>query len=183
MSIQTLMTAREFEAVAGRLGPSELVRGEVITLSPGGFAHSRLTARVASVLSRWADDTGLGQVLTGEMGLIVQQGPDTVRGADVVYYSHRRLPPESSPEGFCDVAPNLVVEIVGKGQSWREMVEKVGEYLRMGVDAVWVIDPKSRRVHLYRPDTEPVVLDRNGTLADEPILPGFACTVDDLFAR
>lgn len=182
MSIQTLMTAVEFEKIAGRLGPCELVRGEVINLSPAGFSHSQITVNIVSALSEWRKQTASGRILAGEMGIVVEQGPDTVRGADVVYYSYKRLPKNSAPQGFSAVAPDLIVEVVGKGQGWREMVQKVGEYLRMGVDRVWIVDPKTQRVHIYRSDAEPVVLNPDDSVADEVVLPGFTCKVAEFFA-
>ena len=181
MSMQPLMTAEAFEGVCAGLGPCELVRGEVIALSPGGFRHSRITANAAFLIETWARQPGRGRMLTNEAGIIVENDPDTVRGADVVYISYDRLPREKTPTGFCTVSPELVVEVVGKGQGWREMVEKAGEYLRMGVDRVWVIDPDTRRVQILRSDHEPVALCEDRTLADEAILPGFSCRVVELF--
>ena len=171
MSTQTLMTAEAFEAVCAGLGPCELVRGEVIALSPGGFRHSRITANVAFLNETRARQTGRGRMLTDEAGIVVENDPDTVRGADVVYISYDRLPRAKTPIGFCTVVPELVVEIIGKGQGWREMVEKAGAY------RVWVIDPDTRRVHILRSDHEPVALSENETVADEAILPGFSCRV------
>ncbi len=176
------MMAAEFERIAERLGPCELVGGEVVTLSPGDYEHNQAVSNAFGLLREWARQQKVGRVLTNETGLIVQRQPDTVRGVDVVYYSYERLPQGSAPRGFQTTPPNLVAEAIGKGQGWREMVEKVGEYLRMGVDVVWVIEPKSQRVHVYHPDVEPVVLNRGDTLADPAGLPGFHCKVEELFA-
>jgi Uma2 family endonuclease len=182
-TFQTLMTADQFEAVAQQLGPCELVHGEVITLSPGGHIHGVATMNIGAALWNWARRTGLGRVLTGEPGLIVARTPDTVRGADVAYFSYERLPKGAEPRGFHVTPPNLVIEVVGKGQGWRDMIDKVGEYLRMGVDRVWVVDPDSRSVHVFRPDAEPLVMAENDTLSDEGILPGFSCRTADVFAE
>jgi Uma2 family endonuclease len=181
MDTRTLMTIEEFEEAAARLGPCELVRGEVITLSPGGFSHSQIMLNVGALLRSWAKQQRLGRVVGGEMGVVVEQRPATVRGADVAYFSYERLPRHNKPEGFSRVPPNLVVEIVGKGQGWRVMVEKAGEYLRMGVDRVWIIDPPTQRVHIYQPEAEPVVVGCGQVLSDEAILPGFSCRVDEFF--
>lgn len=181
MDTQTLMTARDFEAAAARLGFCELVRGEVVTLSPGGIRHSRSTAKATAMLEKWAEQAGLGRVLSGEVGLITERNPDTVRGADVAYYSYQRLPKEIQGDSFCAVPPELVVEIVGKGQGWRDMVTKAAEYLHMGVDRVWIIDPRSQQLHIYRSDAEPVILKGDDTLAD-PLFPGFSCRIEEFFA-
>lgn len=176
-------TATEFESLCGRMGPCELVRGEVIPLSPGGIRHSHITFNVAFLLGVWSRKTKLGMVVTGEAGLIVETDPDTVRGADVAYISYNRLPRGQVPEGFGSVPPELVVEIVGKGQSWRDMVEKAGEYLKMGVDRVWVIDPSTKRLHVFTPDGGPATLAENDAVTDEAVLPGFSCKVADFFAE
>jgi Uma2 family endonuclease len=181
MDTQTLITAREFEKAAARLGPCELIRGEVVTLSPGGIRHSQTAMNAGLLVAKWNRRAGLGRVLGCEVGLITKRDPDTVRGADVAYYSYQRLPKEVQGDSFCAVPPELVVEIVGKGQGWREMVTKAAEYLHMGVDRVWIIEPRSARLHIYRSDSEPVVLQRGDTLT-EPLLPGFSCRVDDFFA-
>lgn len=178
----SLTTADEFEKIAARLGSCELVRGEVVELSPGGYGHSRITANVAFLLEQWARQSKSGRVLTCEAGVVVETDPDTVRGADVAYYSYDRLPQGAEPEGFLRTPPNLVVEVIGKKQGWREMVEKAGEYLRMGVDRVWIVDPDSHRVHVFRPDAEPTALSEDQSISDSHVLPGFACRLEELFS-
>jgi Uma2 family endonuclease len=181
MYAKTHMTIAEFEQVAARLGPCELVRGEVVKLAPAGFPRSRITVNVAARLDAWARRTRRGRVVAAEMGLVPEAKRGTVRGADVAYFSYRRLPRGAEPEGFARVPPELAVEVVGKGQGWREIVEKAGEYLRMGVERVWVIHPKSRRLHVLRPDDEPSILNEKALLTDRAILPGFRCRVREFF--
>ena len=155
--------------------------GEVLRMSPAGFDHGRICASVTFLLEAWARRRESGRVLAGEAGILTESDPDSVRGADVAYISYARLPRGSEPSGFVTTPPELVVEIVGKGKTWKDLNVKVGEYLRMGVDRVWVIDPTTRRVHVFRPDAEPTVLSENDTMADEPSLPGFACGIAELF--
>jgi len=181
MIVKATTTAKEFEAVSGQYGPCELVRGEVVRLSPAGSDHSSIAARITTLLFVWAKSAGSGRVLSGEAGVVVETNPDTVRGMDVAYVSHQRLRRDSGRGGFLTIAPDLAVEIVGRGQGWADLVEKAGEYLRMGVDRVWVIDPKTRRVHVFRADTEPAAFSEDNTLTDETILPGFSCKVADFF--
>jgi len=181
MVTKALMSVAEFASICEQLGPCELIRGEVVSLSPGGYQHSRLSVKIAFLIEKWAVENNRGRVIGNEAGLIVASEPDTVRGADIAYVSFDRLPKGSMPPGFFETPPELVVEIVGKGQGWTEKVEKVGEYLRMGVDRVWVIDPDTRRVHIFRGDAEPAILAPGATLEDEAILPRFSCPVDELF--
>ncbi|MDX2197356.1 MAG: Uma2 family endonuclease [Phycisphaerae bacterium] len=177
------LTAAQFERIAANLGPCELVRGEIVTMSPGGMGHSSVSMMVAGLLWEWARRQRCGRVLTNEFGVITRTAPDTVRGADIAYYSYERLPRDTEEEGFLAVPPNLVVEVVGVASSWRQLLEKAGEYLVMGVDRVWIVDPKRRCVCIVRPDQEPIVLNDKQTLTDAAVLPKFKCRVRDFFAR
>lgn len=138
MLLKLRMTAKRFEQIADDLGPCELVRGEVVYLSPGGMVHSSLTTRMVLLLGNWAERTRRGRVFTNEAGIITERKPDTVRGMDVTYFSYKRLPRDQTPDGVSTVPPELAVEIIGKKQGWKVMVQKAGEYLRMGTDRVWL---------------------------------------------
>lgn len=176
-----LLTAEEFEERYADVEFCELVRGEVVQLTASGFRHSRITVRAALLLERWASAIECGRVVAGDSGLITDRGPDTVRGADVAYFSFGRLPADQEPVGFSRIPAELVIEVVGKGQGWDAMVEKTREYLAMGVDRVWLLDPKSQAVHMYGGDAEPRVLRGDDELRDETILPGFSCKVSMFF--
>jgi len=178
---RSLMTAAEFEAIADNLGSCELVRGEVAQLSPAGPTHGLVTSNITQVLGRWAKEQRCGRVWSGETGVVVENEPDTVRGMDVAYVSYQRLPKGKRIEGFARTPPELVVEVVGQGRTWQHLVEKTGEYLRMGVNQVWVVDPATGRVHIFCPDREPRTLGESDELRDDSLLPGFSCHVAEFF--
>ena len=121
-------------------------------------------------------------MLSGEAGLLTESEPDTVRGMDVAFVSYKRLPKGRESMSFSKVPPELAVEIVGQKQGWPEMLRKAGEYLHVGVDRVWIIDPATRRLHVIRPDHEPQILEESALVQDAAILPGFRCRVRDFFA-
>jgi Uma2 family endonuclease len=95
-----LLSAEDFELVAPVLGPCELVRGEIMPMSPGGIRHSRVTGNAFRLLDSHCRPRKIGRVLTGEAGVIVARRPDTVRGADVAFVSYQRLPEAAPEEGF-----------------------------------------------------------------------------------
>ena len=146
----TLLRAEEFARVAEVIGPCELIKGEIVRMSPGGFRHSKVTLRAGFLLEAHNQAHRLGHVLAGEAGIIVRRGPDTVRGADVAFISYRRLPKDTQLSGFLEQAPELVIEVLGDDKSWSEMEEKIDEYHAAGVNLVWVLDPPNTgaaRVH------------------------------------
>jgi len=61
------------------------------------------------------------------------------------------------------------------------MAEKVGEYLRLGSERAWIIDPRNRTLHVFSPDSPPREYTPADVLTDETVLPGFSCKVSEVF--
>ena len=66
MGTATLLSAEDFELVAQVLGSCELVRGEIVPVSPGGILHSQVTMNAARLLDSHVRPLKIGRVLTGE---------------------------------------------------------------------------------------------------------------------
>lgn len=127
----------------------EIVRGEVVPLVPTGDVHGIVETRVTRLLGNEAEDKGLGLVLGGEVGVVVELEPRTVRGADGAFYLQAQLPYETTPERYLLTPPALVVEVLSPNDRASEIQGKVLEYLTAGVRVVWVVDPATRSVAVY----------------------------------
>lgn len=162
------------------LEPCELVRGRVVALSPTGYGHGAVEAKITTRLTIYVEATGKGEVVNGEVGIFIQRDPDTVRAADILFISKERLARRIS-KSYLDVAPELVVEVLSPDDRWTDVTEKLEDYFSAGVDRVWVLVPKLRRVLIYRSLTEVTQLNADQILTDEDILPGFSVPVSNLF--
>jgi Uma2 family endonuclease len=182
MRTATLITAEDFARIAQVLGPCELVKGEIVPMSPGGVRHSRVTVNACSLLDAHCRARDIGRVLTGEAGVIVARRPDTVRGADVAYISYARLPKGGPlPTGFLQQPPELVIEVLSEDTSWEKMEEKVADYHGLGVDVVWVLDPQTLSLRVYERDRAPLLVRDTETASADPYVPGFSCQVSGFF--
>lgn len=177
----TRLTAERFERQYADCDFCELERGEVVHLTAGGWLHSAICSKVTILLGNWARQQGTGRVLSSEAGLITARDPDTVRGVDVLYFAFERVPRGREPESFAEIPPNLAVEVIGKGQGWNKMTEKVAEYLRMGVDRAWILDPRNRTLHVFQQNEPPREYREGDTVGGDPALPGFSCKVGEFF--
>lgn len=178
-----LITAEEFARMPDPPDGSktELVRGEVITMTPPGFRHGLCQVAIGAMLFHHARSTRCGRV-TSESGLVTERDPDTVRGPDVAFWSAERLPLDQMPNVYPDVAADLCVEILSPSSTPRQVQEKVREYFQRGVRLVWVVDPEAHTVTVYTQPGEGRLLWENATLTGGDVLPGFECRVADLFA-
>ena len=159
----------------------ELVEGRIVPMSPGGVELSLVTANAFRMLDTFARQGRLGRVLTGETGFYTRRDPDTVRGADVVFVSIERYGRRTRALTYLDVAPELVVEVLSVQDTVLDFADKLREYFAVGVTLVWVVDPRARRVYIYRSLTDVRELIETGTLSGEDVLPGFTAPVTLLF--
>ncbi len=187
MATKTLITADEFFKLAPQLGSCELVRGEIIEMSPPGLIHGRIAMRLGARLFNYVEEHDLGEVFAAETGFIVEratdeQPRDTVRGPDISFVSKERIPEGGFDDSWGDFPPDLVVEVMSKNDTQRQVLEKVGEYLDAGVCLVWVVRPKDKTVTIYRLNGEVEQLQVDDTLDGEDVLPGFSCPVSEIVA-
>jgi Uma2 family endonuclease len=178
---QHLITAQEFWLSPTTSTARELVRGEVVESMPPGGHHGSIAVAVAMLLRIWAQRSGGGYVGV-EAGYVLAHDPDTVRGPDVSYVRADHIPAFGVPEGFWTLPPDLAVEIVSPSETADEVRAKVRDFLAAGTPLVWTIYPRTREVIVHTPDGLARTYSREDVLADPDVLPGFSCSVAELFA-
>src|SRR6267142_1444067 len=85
-----LLTIEEYEKLPDDGRRTELVRGRVVILDWPTPWHGCVCATAGYVLRSFIDARELGILCSG-CGVITQRGPDTLRAADVVFYSSCRV--------------------------------------------------------------------------------------------
>jgi Uma2 family endonuclease len=178
---EKLMTAEEYRILADPGYPTELVRGRIVKMNMPSTRHGFHCGRVVYILSRFLEDHPTGRVVSNDSGVVTEHDPDTVRGADVVYYSFARLPQGPIPEGYPDQAPEMIFETRSPRDRWSKILTKVAEYLNAGVDVVCVPDPQTRHITVFRADEEQVILVPGDHLTFPGIMEGFSVDVAQFF--
>ena len=177
---RSLMTAEELFGLLDDGYCYELVDGDLVRMTPAGAEHGVVAARVAHVLQEYADTQG-GVCCGGETGFILRRTPDVVRAPDAAFVSRERVPKNGIPKSFWPFAPDLAVEVPSPNDRFSEVHLKIAEYFAAGTRLVWIVEPATRRVHVYRSPHEVQVLERDGELTGGDVLPGFRCAVKRLF--
>jgi Uma2 family endonuclease len=177
------MSAAEFEArFADSETRAELLRDEVILMSPTTSLHGIYTMRVSLPIAQFVEAHGLGVVCGAETGFVIQHadGAESVLAPDMAYIAAERIP-DPLPEGFWRILPDLVVEIRSRSESQREAAQKAALWLEAGARLVWYVDPFRQQVSVYRADGTEQTLSLNDTLSGEDVLPGFELPLRRIF--
>ncbi|NQU23001.1 MAG: Uma2 family endonuclease [Candidatus Nealsonbacteria bacterium] len=162
------------------LGPCELVRGELIMMTPGGFDHGSIANIVGYYLTGFVIEHGLGTITGAETGFQIGHDPDTVRAPDVGFVRADRVPSGPTP-GFFQGPPDLAVEVLSPGDRAGEVLDKVQQWLDAGCQVVWLIDPQRRTAAVYRVGEQTVLHNKDDELTGGDLLPGFRLRLADIF--
>jgi Uma2 family endonuclease len=177
-----LLTAEEFANRPDPGYPEELVRGRIVTMPPPTPRHGQVCSKLDRLMGTFADEHDLGHVLCNDSGVVTERDPDTVRGADVSFYSYAKVPRGKIRKGYLDVVPDLVVEVRSDDDRWPDIEAKVREYLDAGVTVVVVLDPETERAHVFRSDHPPRELGPDEELTIPDLLGDFRVAVRRFFA-
>ena len=179
-----LMTADELLAMPADGFVYELIKGELITVSPPpGHEHGLVTMNIAGPLYRYAKNKNLGKVYAAETGFLLEQNPDTVRAPDVAFVRRERIEKAGPVEGYWIGAPDLAVEVLSPSDTVRRVEGKVAQWLESGTSIVWVVSPKMHTVTVYRSLTDIVLLTEIDTIDGGIVVPGFQIPIAEIFAE
>lgn len=148
--------------------------GTIVLTAPTAGGSSRRNFRLYPPLNIWIEDSGIGgEGFESSGGFTLPNG--AVRSPDMAWVSEGRLQTLSDEDWnrFLPLAPDFVVELRSHSDRLGDLTKKMAEYVENGVRLGWLIDPKTRRVHVYRPGAEPEVLEAPDSVDASPELPGF----------
>jgi Uma2 family endonuclease len=118
----------------------EYVNGEVRERNAGKWEH----ARVQWLLALWFGMHEKEWGIVGSTEQRVQVAGDRVRVPDLVV-----LTAGPQPEVLTE-PPLLVIEILSPEDSYSDTQERAQDYRAMGVETVWIVDPKTRTGRMCR---------------------------------
>jgi Uma2 family endonuclease len=177
-TVEKTMTAEEYLAL-GDIGPSALIQGELIHMSPTGYYHGCIASNIDGALRDYLKTKKLGKTSTSEAGFLISRNPDTVRAPDVAFVRTERLPPGVQRK-FFEGPPDLAVEVLSPDDRMCEVNAKIHDWLDAGCVQVWVVDPQTKSVMVYRSARDISVFTESDTLAAPELLPGFSMSVAEI---
>ena len=179
MTIQQKPTLEQFLQWPEEKPYLEFIHGVVHQKTMPDIVHSFLQMEIGHRLRLWRD-VQHGYTLTEQRCILDAAGEAHTVLPDVAWFSRQQVP--GIVKGPVRVAPTLAVEILSADDRYSEVQEKVLVYLNAGVSVVWVVDPLSRKVSIYRPGQVPEVVGADAILQDAE-LPGLTLSVGELFAQ
>ena len=155
--------------------------GEVIIMPPTGFETSDRNAEIITQLRVWAKKDRNGKVTDSNGGFILPNG--ATYAPDASWTDKKRLEQFSAVElqKFLPLCPDFVIELRSASDSLKDLREKMEEYIENGARLGWLIDPKNKRVYVYRPNSEEEILKNSTTTSGEDVLKDFELDLTEIW--
>jgi Uma2 family endonuclease len=175
-----IVTAEELLCLPDE-GDYELVDGRLVERQMGAQS-SYIAGNVLRLLGNHCVNPFLGWVFPADASFqFMPQRPNLVRKPDVSFVRAGRFADDALPKGHIRLAPDLAVEVVSPNDAYYEVAEKLAEYRLAGVRLIWLVVPPTRIVQIRRLDGSLVEVGEEGELSGEDVIPGFRCSVRELF--
>ena len=172
------MTADELAKLNDWSHRFELIKGELLTMSPAGEEHGAVTMRLSALLYFHVTANNLGVLRAAETGFKLESNPDTVLAPDISFIAHDRA--GTPVPGFRRGAPDLAVEVISPSETKPEVERKTTLWLELGAKSVWNVNPRKRTVEVNRTDGEKKLFHETDELVDDTI-PRFRVKVSEIF--
>lgn len=141
-----LMTVEQFRELPEREDAiQELQWGQVVTLAPPKWGHTKLQLRLVELLSSKTKDKGKVSAEVPFRALPEYE----LRVADVAFVSQKRWDATDDNDNLHG-SPDLVIEVLSPSNTKTEMREKAVFFLSTGAEEFWVVDPKRKNVTVMR---------------------------------
>jgi Uma2 family endonuclease len=183
MTTSLRWTSADLEALPDDGKRYEIIDGELHVSKQPHWHHQKVCGQIGRHLNERSERTDRG-VANIAPGLILASDADVV--PDVVWISQARLAASLGPEGRPHAAPEIAVEVLSPGTTdeRRDREAKLKLYSQHGVQKYWIVDWRGRQIEVFR--REQAALPLIETLFEQdalrsPLLPGFACKVEQLF--
>jgi len=170
------VTPEEFEELCVKYDELRLEltsTGELIVMPPTGAETGRQNADLTYQLMAWTKKDATGVCFDSHTGFTLPNG--AIREPDGAWIRREKWDSltKQQRQRFGPWCPDFVVELSSPTDRVSELRNKMVEYMENGASLGWLIDPLKRRVYIYEPDQEVVILDNPETVSAHPLLPGF----------
>ena len=140
VATQTQVSVEEYLRTSFDGADREFVDGEIVERNVGGNRHSTTQGR----LIEFFHDLRKSHPLYARPELRLKLAEGQFRVADIAVFEGE--PPTAEVPSR---APFIVIEIVSRDDRYTEIVQKLDEYRRWGVQHIWLVDPYPRKIYSY----------------------------------
>lgn len=183
ISLQVSHEQFELLAAANRdLRLERTATGRLIVNPPTGWETGERNFSLTVQFGIWrGGQAEPGKAFDSSTGFTLPNG--AISSPDLSWVSQARwdaLRPEQKGT-FPTICPDFVVELRSNSDTFKSLQDKMKEYMDNGAKLGWLIDPKNRRIEVYRGKKTAEMLTAPNNISGETVLPGFVLNLRQIW--
>lgn len=155
--------------------------GDVIVMPPTGSETGDRNAEITMQLRLWAKKNKRGKSYDSSTGFKLPDGATLSPDASWIQKERIEKFTAKEREKFLPLCPDFVLELRSASDSLKDSQKKMAEYIENGARLGWLIDPKTKQVHVYRPNREAEILVNPQTVSGEDVLENFELDLTEIW--
>lgn len=177
-----MVTAEDYQNLP-EAGPRyQLIEGDLYMAPAPNRFHQDISRNLEFILLQWLTQNAIGKLYHAPFDVYLDEFD--VFQPDILFVSNERssILSDRGAEG----APDFIVEILSPRTAKIDRENKRKMYARHGVTELWIIEPETRRIAIYRHDInaqEPHAMHEEGDIIETPMFPGLRIDSRRIFAQ
>lgn len=161
----------------------ELIDGIPVEKEPMRASHGAVAGRIYRLFDQHIESAGLPFLVGLETSFRLGMSASNFRIPDLHATAIERIAIDLNNEpGVWEGSPDIAVEVISPTETYMDVIGKAQLYLQQGVAIALIVDAQHREVTIRPAHGDIRVLAESDTLDLDPVLPGFACRVSEIFA-
>ena len=161
----------EFCQLNGDWRIERTAEGDLEIMPPTGGETSNRNAELTMQVGIWTRRDGTGVAFDSNGGFILPNG--AMRSPDTSWTSRERLTNLTTKRKFLPLCPDFVVELRSPSDPLRSLEAKMREYSENGARLGWLIACGEKKVHVYQPEEDVLILENPQKISGDPVLQSF----------
>jgi Uma2 family endonuclease len=173
--ITLIVTSEQFDALCTKNPDLRLEltpNRELIVMAPAGGESSEKNLDLSTDVCIWNRQTKLGRAFDSSGGYNFEALGGGKPSPDVSWIEKSRLEGVDIVK-FIPVVPDFVIELRSATDNLKPAQAKMLVYQRVGVRMGLLIDPKKKRVEIYRSGQEVEIIEAPTSIDCNEVMPGF----------
>ena len=156
--------------------------GDLEIMPPPFPETSRKNIAIDARLWIWAEQDKTGVCFESSAKFTLPNGAKRMPDAAwILKERYFALPEKERAERFSRIAPDFVIELRSKSDRLPTLQKKMKEYIENGVRLGWLIDPYTKKVHVYRAGKTIEILTNPAKVSGENVLRGFELDLTEIW--
>ena len=86
-------------------------------------------------------------------------------------------------QSYAPICPEFVIEVRSKTDRLKELRAKMAMWIANGAELAWLIEPKARRVTIFRPEQEPEIYEDPTSVQGTGPVAGFELVMERIWGE